>query len=123
MAQRLKRLPTMRKTQVRYLGREDPQEKEMVTHSSILAWRILWTEKPGRLPSIGSQRVGDPSLIPGSGRSPGEENGNTLQYSCLENRWTEETSGLHSVHRVAKSQTRLSDFIFTFKENTISNAC
>ena len=44
--------------QVRSLGREDPLEKEMVTHSSILAWRIPWMEKPGRLQSMGSQRVG-----------------------------------------------------------------
>ena len=58
VAQRLKRLPPMRETRVRSLGREDPLEKEMVTHSSILAWRIPWTEKPGRLQSMGSQRVG-----------------------------------------------------------------
>ena len=56
--QRLKRLPPMWETQVQSLGREDPLEKEMVTHSSILAWRIPWTEKPGRLQSMGSQRVG-----------------------------------------------------------------
>ena len=58
VAQRLKRLPAMRETRVRSLGREDPLEKEMVTHSSILAWRIPWTEEPGRLQSTGSQRVG-----------------------------------------------------------------
>ena len=58
VAQRLKRLPLMRETWVRSLGREDPLEKEMVTHSSILAWRIPWTEKPGGLQSTGSQRVG-----------------------------------------------------------------
>ena len=58
MAQRLKRLPPMRETQVQSLGREDPLEKEMVTHSSILAWKIPWTEKAGRLQSMGSQRVG-----------------------------------------------------------------
>ena len=58
VAQRLKRLPPMQETQVRSLGREDPLEKEMVTHSSILAWRIPWMEKPGRLQSTGSQRVG-----------------------------------------------------------------
>ena len=49
---------TMRETRVRSLGREDPLEKEMATHSSTLAWRIPWTEKPGRLQSTGSQRVG-----------------------------------------------------------------
>ena len=57
MAQRLKRLPTMQETWVRSLGGEDPLEKEMATHSSILAWRIPWTEEPGRLQSTGSQRV------------------------------------------------------------------
>ena len=58
VAQRLKRLPPMWETRVRCLGWEDPLEKEMVTHSSILAWRIPWMEKPGRLQSMGSQRVG-----------------------------------------------------------------
>ena len=52
-----KRLPTMRETQIQSLGREDPLEKEMATHSSILAWKIPWTEEPGRLQSMGSQRV------------------------------------------------------------------
>ena len=58
VAQRLKRLPGMRETQVQSLGQEDPLEKEMATHSSILAWRIPWTEEPGGLQSMGSQRVG-----------------------------------------------------------------
>ena len=58
VAHRLKRLPSMRETQVRSLSREDPLEKEMATHSRILAWRISWTEEPGRLQSTGSQRVG-----------------------------------------------------------------
>ena len=58
VAQMVKRLPVMKETQVRSLGWEDPLEKEMATHSSILAWRIPWTEKPGGLQSIGSQRVG-----------------------------------------------------------------
>ena len=49
MAQRVKRLPTMRETQVQSLGWEDPLEKEMATQSSTLAWKIPWTEKPGRL--------------------------------------------------------------------------
>ena len=49
LAQRLKRLPGMRETRVRSLGWEDPLEKEMATHSSTLAWRIPWREKPGRL--------------------------------------------------------------------------
>ena len=58
VAQRLKRLPLMQETWVQSLGREDPLEKEMATHSSILAWRIPWMEEPGGLQSTGSQRVG-----------------------------------------------------------------
>ena len=62
MAQRLKRLPAMWETWVQSLGREDPLEKEMATHSSILAWRIPWMEEPGGLQSTGSQRVGHDSV-------------------------------------------------------------
>ena len=58
VAQRLKPLPAMWETWVRSLGQEDPLEKEMATHSSILAWRIPWTEELGGLQSTGSQRVG-----------------------------------------------------------------
>ena len=54
----VKNLPVMRETQVQSLDLEDPLEKEMATHSSILAWRIPWTGEPGRLQSVGSQRVG-----------------------------------------------------------------
>ena len=57
VGQRVKRLPAMRETRVQSLGREDPLEKAMATHSSILAWRIPWTEEPGRLQSTGSQKV------------------------------------------------------------------
>ena len=57
VAQTVKRLPAMPETRVQSLGREDPLEKEMVTHSSTLAWKIPWTEEPGRLQSMGSQRV------------------------------------------------------------------
>ena len=55
VAQTVKRLPTMWETRVRSLGWEDPLEKEMATHSSSLAWKILWTEEPGSLQSMGSQ--------------------------------------------------------------------
>ena len=55
MAQMVKCLPTVQETQVRSLGWEDPLEKEMATHSSILAWKIPWTEEPGGLQSMGSQ--------------------------------------------------------------------
>ena len=58
VAQLVKNLPAMQETWVQSLGQEDPLEKEMTTHSSILAWEILWTEEPGRLQSMGSQRVG-----------------------------------------------------------------
>ena len=54
----MKNLPAMPETWVLSLGREDPLEKGMATHSIILAWRIPWTEEPGSLQSIGSQRVG-----------------------------------------------------------------
>ena len=57
MAQMVKRLPTVQETRVQSLGREDPLEKEMATHSSILAWKIPWMEEPGRLQSMGSQTV------------------------------------------------------------------
>ena len=111
VAQMVKHLPTMRETQVQSLGQEDPLKKEMATHSSILAWKIPWTEEAGRLQFMGSHRVGhdwsdlaaaaaaasgsdskesawtagDPGSIPGSGRSLGEGNGNPLQCSCLGN--------------------------------------
>ena len=57
VAQTVKCLPTMWETRVRSLGQEDPMAKEIATHSSILAWKIPWTEDPGRLQSMGSQRV------------------------------------------------------------------
>ena len=59
MVQMVKHLPAMQETRVQCLGLEDPLEKEMATHFSILAWRISWTEEPGRLQSMGLQRVGD----------------------------------------------------------------
>ena len=58
VAQTVKRLPTMQETQVQSLDWEDLLEKEMATHSSILAWKIPWTEEPGRLQPMGLQRVG-----------------------------------------------------------------
>ena len=57
VTQTVKRLPAMQETRVRFLGWEDPLEKEMATHSSTPAWKIPWTEKPGGLQSMGSQRV------------------------------------------------------------------
>ena len=58
MVQMVKSPPAMQETQVQSSGQEDPLEKEMATHSSILAWKITWTEETGRLQSMGSQRVG-----------------------------------------------------------------
>ena len=58
VAQMAKNLPAMQGTQVQSLGQEDPLDKRMATHSNILAWRIPWTEEPGGLQSMGSQRVG-----------------------------------------------------------------
>ena len=54
----VKNLSAMQETQVQFLGLEDPLEKGMATYSSILAWRVLWTEESGRLQSMGSQRTG-----------------------------------------------------------------
>ena len=58
MAQTVKNLPAMQETQVQSLDWEDPLEEGMAAHSGLLAWRILWTEKPGGLQFMGSQRVG-----------------------------------------------------------------
>ena len=58
MAQTVKCLPTMWETRVRSLGQEDPLEKEMATHSSTVAWKILWMEEPDGVQSMGLQRVG-----------------------------------------------------------------
>ena len=91
VAHMLKCLSAMWKIQVRSLGWEDPLEKEMATHSSTLAWKILWTEEPGRLPSMGSQRVRHDwatSLyfyFTFVGRTDAEaENSNTLATWCKE---------------------------------------
>ena len=59
VAQKVKNLPAMQKAWVQSLGWEDSMDKEMATHSGILAWRIPWTEEPGRLQSMGLQRVID----------------------------------------------------------------
>ena len=64
MAQLVKNLPAVQETWVRSLGWEDPLEEEMATHSSILVWKIAWTEKPGGLQSMGSLRVGHDFTFP-----------------------------------------------------------
>ena len=64
MTQRLKRLPAVQEIRVRSLSREDPLEKEMATHSSILAWRILWREEPARLQSMGCKESDTTEQLP-----------------------------------------------------------
>ena len=71
MAQMAKNMPAMQEAQVQSLGQEDPLEKEVATHSIILAWRIPWTEEPGGLQSMGSQKVG-------------KECGTSAFYICIE---------------------------------------
>ena len=136
MAQTVKCLPAMQETQVRFLGWEDPLEKEMAIHSSTLAWKIPWTEEPDRLQSMGSQRVGHdwatslslfsfmhwrrkwqstPVFLPGESQGLhfhfslsciGEGNGNPLQCSCLENP-RDGGAWWAAVYGVAQSPTRL----------------
>ena len=113
VAQTVKCLPTMQETRVRSLGQEDPLEKEMATHSSILAWKIPWTEELGWLLTVHGvaesrtrlsdftslslslhvgfavvknppANAGGGGSIPKSGRLPRVENGNSLQYSGLQ---------------------------------------
>ena len=83
----VKRLPTMQEIPVRSLGWEDPLEKEMATHSSTLAWKIPWTEEPGRLQSMESRGLDTTEGLHFhfSLSCIGERNGNPLQCSCLEN--------------------------------------
>ena len=109
----LKRLPTMPETQFQSLGQEDLLEKEMATHSSILAWKLPWTEEPGRLQSMGSQRVRHDwatslSLfsLNSTGRQPGGPE-NTYQYqskynelSQMDPELTEEVKKIHKEPKV-----------------------
>ena len=139
VAQMVKRLPAMRESWVRSLGREDPLEKEMATHSSILAWKISWME-PGRLQSMGSQRLGHDWMtslhftiswnyapIPCFGSSNGKESACNagelgsiagLGRSPGEGKgYPLQYSGLENSMDspwVAKSRTQLSDFHFHF---------
>ena len=85
IAQLVNYLPAMQDTRVWFLGQEDPLEKEMATHSGILAWRIPCTEEPDRLQSMGSQRVWHNWATSLSLSCIGEGNGKPLQCSCLEN--------------------------------------
>ena len=111
VAQTVKRLSTMGETWVPSLGREDPLEKEMAPHSSTLAWKVPWTEEPGRLQSMGSLRIGHDSVTslslfslftfthwrrkwqPTPGFLPGESQGRGAWWAAI--------------YGVAQSQTRL----------------
>ena len=109
VAQMVKHLPTMQETWVQSLGQEDALEKEMATHSSILAWKIPWAEEPGRLQSMGSLRVGHTTErlhFHFSLSCIGEGNGNPLQCSCLENP-RDGRAWWAAVYGVAQSRTRL----------------
>ena len=108
VAQRLKCLPTMWETWVQSLGREDPLEKEMATHSSILVWRIPWIEELGGLQSTGRKESDMTKQLHFHFHFPGEGNGNPLQYSCLENSM-DRGAWCAAVHGVAQSLTQLSD--------------
>ena len=131
LAQTVKHLPAVRKTWVQSLGWEDPLEKEMATHSSTLAWKVPWTEEPGGLQPMGSQRVGhhwmsslslfmahmvknlpavQETWIPSLGREDPLEKGMASHSSILAWRisQTEEPAGA-TVHGLKKSQTWLSN--------------
>ena len=103
VAQTVKCLPTTQETWVWSLGQEDLLEKEMATHSSIVAWKIPWTEEPGRLQSMGSQRVGHDWVTFtyfGVGKIPWRSKWQPLQYSCLGNgrgTWRATVHGVQTV--------------------------
>ena len=96
----------MQEIQVRSIGGEDPMEKEMATPSSILAWKIPWTEEPGRLQSMGLLRVRHDRATSLLLSCIGERNGNPLQCSCLENA-RDGGAWWVAVYGVAQSRTRL----------------
>ena len=125
----------MQETWVRSLGWEDTLEKWMATHSSILAWRIPWSHKELdttewlslyqmalvlKDPPTDAGDVRDAGSIPGSERSPGEGNGNPLQYSCLENpmdrgAWWATVHGVTKRHHWSDlAHTHVTDYIFTW---------
>ena len=107
VAQTMKSLPAMKKTWVRALGWEDPLDNEMSTYSSILAWRIPWTEEPGGLKFMGRYESNTPEQLHFhfSFSCIGEGNGNPLQYSCLDPRDREVWWA--AVYGIAKSRTLL----------------
>ena len=108
VTQMVKNLPAMQKNQVQSLSQEDSSEKAMAPHSSTLAWKIPWMEKPGGLQSMGSLRVGhDRATSLSLLLSCIEEgNANPLQCSCLEN-LRDGAAWWAAIYGVAQSRTRL----------------
>ena len=108
LAQAVKRLPTMWETRVQSLGREDPLEKDIAPHSSTLAWKIPWTEEPGRLQSWGREEsdMTERLHFHFSLSCIGEGNGNPLQCSCLEDPRDGE-AWWAAIYGVAQGRTRL----------------
>ena len=104
----VKCLSTMWETRVQSLGQEDPLEKEMAIHSSTIAWKIPWTEEPGRLQSMGSLESDTTERLHFhfSLSCIGEGNGNPLQCSCLENP-RDGGAWWAAIYGVAESRTRL----------------
>ena len=88
MAQMIKNLPAIQETWLQSLGWEDPLEKGMTTHSSILAWRVLWTEEPGELQSMGSQRVRQRCTAVTQREGMGREEGGGRRVQDGEHRYT-----------------------------------
>ena len=123
MAQTVKNLPAVQETRVRSLGWEDPLEKEMAIHSSILAWRIPWTEEPGGLESMGPQRVRNDwakhfhfhfcKFRRINTTELEEEMANCFSILFCEIPWTEEPGGLQSM--VSQSWTWLSTHTYNGK--------
>ena len=118
---RWKCLPTRRETRVLSLGREGPLEKEMATLFSTLSWKIQWMEEPGRLSSMGSQRVGHDWMTSLSLFTfmHWRRNGNPLQCSCLE-KPRDGRAWWAAVYGVAQSRTWLSDFTMNLSSPFVS---
>ena len=110
----------MQDTWVRFLGREDPQEKEMAIHSSTLAWKIPWTEEPDRLQSTGSQGVGHDWATSVS-YVDSITDSTDMNLGKLQGTVEDREAWRAAVHRVAKSQTRLSDWTTTICKAYLSS--
>ena len=99
VVQMVKNLPATWETWVESLGGEDPLEKGMATHSSVLAWRVPWTEQPGRLQSIGSQRVGTTERLTLSTKTFANQPYFNLKSMCVRVYYTRKDSAIFSTKR------------------------